>query len=49
MLKLLSDIEIDIACMIDCFEEVTEADLYALQVKITRLHNEYILSSTQPE
>jgi hypothetical protein len=48
MLNLLTDIEIDIACMIDSFEEVTEADLYALQVKLTRLHNEYILSSTQP-
>lgn len=48
MLNLLTDIEIDIACLLDSVEEVTEADLYALQVKITRLHNEYILSSTQP-
>ena len=48
MHKLLSDIEIDIACLLDYFEDITEHDIEKLQDKLTELRNEYILLSTQP-
>ena len=48
MLELITDLEIDIACLIDCPEYITLEELYDIQNKLMRLHNEYLLSSTKP-
>lgn len=48
ILERITDLEIDIACLLDDVEDVTQKDLYDLQAKLRSLANEYILSSTQP-
>jgi len=45
--EIITDLEIEVACMLDSFEEVRPRDLERLQDKLARLHDEYILSSTQ--
>ena len=47
MEKLITDLEIDIACLLDYFEDITEHDIEKIQDKLTELRNEYILLSTQ--
>lgn len=47
MEKLITDLEIDIACLLDYFEDITEHDLEKIQDKLTELRNEYILLSAQ--
>jgi hypothetical protein len=44
MLELITDLETDVACLLDSFEDVTEHDLEKLQDKLARLYDEYILS-----
>ena len=46
--ELITDLEIEVACLLDSFEEVRPRDLERLQDKLARLHDEYLLSSTQP-
>lgn len=45
--ELIRDLEIDVACLLDCPEAVCVADLKFLQIKLARLYDEYILLSTQ--
>lgn len=47
MEKLITDLEIDIACLLDYFEDITEHDIEKIQDKLTELRNEYILFSAQ--
>ena len=47
MEKLITDLEIDIACLLDYFEDITEHDIEKIQDKLTELRHEYILLSTQ--
>ena len=49
ILDLIVDLEIDVACMLDCPESVNEADLKFLQIKLARLNREYLLSLTLPK
>ena len=46
--ELITDLEIEVACMLDSFEEVRPSDLERLQDKLARLHDEYILSIARP-
>lgn len=45
---LIIDLEIEVACLLDSLEEVRTVDLERVQDKLARLHDEYLLSSTQP-
>ena len=45
---LIIDLEIEIACLLDTFEDMKPMDLERIQDKLARLHDEYFLSSTQP-
>ena len=47
MEKLITDLEIDIACLLDYFEDITEHDIEKIQDKLTELRHEYILLSAQ--
>jgi len=47
MEKLITDLEIDVACLLDYFEDITEHDIEKIQDKLAELRNEYILLSTQ--
>lgn len=40
--SLIIDLEIDTACLLDHFDEVTEQDIEKIQDKLTILHTEYI-------
>lgn len=44
ILELITDLELEIACLLDDPEDITKADLYLIQEKLRRLANEYILS-----
>jgi hypothetical protein len=44
ILDLIVDLEIDVACLLDCPESVVKADLEFLQIKLARLNREYLLS-----
>jgi hypothetical protein len=46
--EIITDLEIEVACMLDSFEEVRPRDLERLQDKLARLNDEYILSITRP-
>jgi hypothetical protein len=46
--EIITDLEIEVACMLDSFEEVRPKDLERLQDKLARLHDEYILSIARP-
>jgi hypothetical protein len=46
--EIITDLEIEVACMLDSFEEVRPSDLERLQDKLARLYDEYILSITRP-
>lgn len=46
--EIITDLEIEVACMLDSFEEVRPSDLERLQDKLARLHDEYILSIARP-
>jgi len=48
LLELIVDLEIDVACMLDSFDEVTELDLEKLQDKLRKLHDEYLFSTPNP-
>lgn len=41
ILRLIEDLELDVACMLDYFEDVTEADLHHVQAKLAWLFDEY--------
>lgn len=43
MEKLITDLEIDVACLLDYVDDITEHDIEKIQDKLTELHNEYIL------
>lgn len=47
ILERITDLELDIACLLDDVEDVTQKDLYDIQAKLRSLANEYILSITQ--
>ena len=47
ILERITDLELDIACLLDDVEDVTQKNLYDLQTKLRSLANEYILSITQ--
>ena len=47
ILERITDLELDIACLLDDVEDVTQKDLYDLQAKLRSLANEYILLSAQ--
>jgi hypothetical protein len=49
ILERITDLELDIACLLDDPEDTTRQDLYDIQAKLRSLANEYILSSTQPD
>lgn len=49
ILDLIVDLEMDVACLLDCPESVVEADLKFLQIKLARLNREYLLSLTMPK
>jgi len=49
ILDLIVDLEIDVACLLDCPESDSEADLEFLQIKLARLNREYLLSLTLPK
>ena len=44
---LIIDLEIEIACLLDSFEDMRPMDLERIQDKLARLHDEHLLSSTQ--
>jgi hypothetical protein len=46
--NIITDLEIEVACMLDSFEEVRPKDLERLQDKLARLHDEYLLSIARP-
>ena len=46
--ELITDLEIEVSCMLDSFEEVRPRDLERLQDKLARLHDEHILSIARP-
>jgi len=39
--RLLGEIELDVACMLDDIDEITEFDLYAIQEKMAPLDTTY--------
>ena len=43
ILDLIVDLEIDVACLLDYVDDITEHDIEKIQDKLTELHNEYIL------
>ena len=45
ILERITDLELDIACLLDDPEDTTRQDLYDIQAKLRSLANEYILSS----
>jgi hypothetical protein len=45
--SLIIDLEIEVACLLDSFEDMRPKDLERIQDKLARLHDEYFLSSTQ--
>ena len=45
--SLIIDLEIEIACLLDSFEDMKPMDLERIQDKLARLHDEHLLSSTQ--
>ena len=45
---LIIDLEIEIACLLDSFEDMRPMDLERIQDKLARLHDEYILSIARP-
>ena len=45
--SLIIDLEIEIACLLDSFEEMRPTDLERIQDKLARLHDEHLLFSTQ--
>ena len=47
ILERITDLELDIACLLDDPEDTTRQDLYDIQAKLRSLANEYILSSAQ--
>ena len=47
IISLIIDLEIEIACLLDSFEDMRPMDLERIQDKLARLHDEHFLSSTQ--
>lgn len=41
ILSIIEDLELDVACMLDHFEDVNEADLHHVQSKLAWLFDEY--------
>jgi len=46
--EIITDLEIEVACMLDSLEEVSQSDLERLQDKLARLDDEHILPITRP-
>ena len=44
---LITDLEIDVSCLLDSFDEITTQDIEKLQDKLTGLRAEYIERTTK--
>ena len=44
---LITDLEIDVACLLDSFDKITTQDIEKLQDKLTGLRAEYIERTTK--